>query len=288
MRWIDIKRRLYRDRRRLVFVTGMAAIAFFVVFRGIDLIVLGLPLPIFAALVGSVFVFSLELFVLRVIPHIRFSAEILAVTGTTAFFMIALCPPARQLALNEPSLMAILIALATFLLYQLVYGRWSDLVLSKVTQTDRATSVTSLDLETVWTSFIPIPGKPEFHYDRTVKEIVADPSDPDVIYMHHHFPSGWRMTRRVFIDYTEPLKFYKCLVSIEGARDGREVPQVITLIFEEYDGKVCVHMRITRSHMPRRKILMRWMDDYAGRVLDDILSRIEIQAEKHEAQAGRG
>ena len=220
-----------------------------------------------------------------------------------ALLMIA---PARRQALDTAAITALLFAavlvqipgvsftdaaqavmtfagflIAAALIHSLLYGDWSDRLLTLPRQVERATATTTLPRARVWAALVPAPQDVQAYWDPTVVEISRAEDDADALLLFHRFPDGKVMEQVVRFDEITYGKSFRYFYATLGAR--QRGPESLAAVLEQRDAAIALHLRWERADYPLRLGLMHWIDDWGGRTVDRMLLRLEAEARREAA-----
>jgi hypothetical protein len=95
-------RRVYRERRRLAFVSLMAFVAGYLLYRGIPGQAFGLPIPIFTGLFYAAFVGTAAVATTLLLPRLRFTLEMVAISRVVFATFVSFFPEILRPVLDNP------------------------------------------------------------------------------------------------------------------------------------------------------------------------------------------
>jgi hypothetical protein len=95
-------RRIHRERRRLAFVSLMAFLAGYLLYRGIPGQAFGLPVPVFTGLFYAAFVGTAAIATTLLLPRLRFTLEMVAISRVIFAVMVSMFPELLRPVLDDP------------------------------------------------------------------------------------------------------------------------------------------------------------------------------------------
>ena len=120
---IGLGQRIYRERRRLVFVTSLAFIAGFIFYLRAGHQVWGLPVPVVTGAIYAGVVGPTALFFCLVLPSIRFMIEAIAVSRLLFSIFVFTVPEIGYQVLASPFLTAFVVVTGGIVVSRLIHGR---------------------------------------------------------------------------------------------------------------------------------------------------------------------
>jgi len=118
-----LKRLIYRERRRLVFVVSMAFMAGFFFYLRADLYVFGVHLAIVTGLVYAAVVGLCAMLVCLLLPSMRFMIEAVAVSRFALSVFVLVFPNFGYRILADPAATACVVVLGGLMISRLLHGR---------------------------------------------------------------------------------------------------------------------------------------------------------------------
>lgn len=120
---IGLGHRIYRERRRLVFVTSLAFLAGFIFYLRAGHQVWGLPVPVVTGAIYAGVVGPTALFFCLVLPSIRFMIEAIAVSRLLFSVFVFTVPEIGYRVLASPFLTAFVVVTGGIVVSRLIHGR---------------------------------------------------------------------------------------------------------------------------------------------------------------------
>lgn len=284
-----LSRRIYRERRRMALFAAMAALSGYIFFIGDTRSLFGLPISTVASLGFAACLTLLGLAVCLMMPAYRFVLEALGLM-LLVYAVVSIYYPVLNVQTGViPIVNVVLFMAGTQLLHHLFYGPWSDKYLKQSVQIDRATTLTNLDQEDLWLSLFPDPHTQEYYYDDTLIEMRRADDTPGALHKVNGFGNGMFIEQIVHFDQIKRGWSFRTEYEVLGrerARSGK-LP-VYTLVFEPRDHDLAVHIRWERYDFPTRRAMMHWIDDWAGRKLDEMVQKSEVKMAQINDAMGYG
>ncbi|MEQ9040328.1 MAG: hypothetical protein RIE24_18435 [Silicimonas sp.] len=119
---LGIGSRIYRERRRLLFVTTMAFLAGFIFYSRAHAEIWGLPVPVVTGAIYAGVVGPTALFFCLVMPSIRFMIEAVAVSRLLFSVFVFSVPDIGYRILASPLLTAAVVVLGGIAVSRLIHG----------------------------------------------------------------------------------------------------------------------------------------------------------------------
>lgn len=114
---------IYRERRRLTFVTGMAFIAGVLFYARLDAIAFGMPAEIIIGLIYAAVVGPVALLVCVFLPSFRFMVDAVAVSRFLVACFVYAFPGPGSVILASPALTAVIVVGYGVLCSRVMHGR---------------------------------------------------------------------------------------------------------------------------------------------------------------------
>lgn len=276
-----LHRRIYRERRRLSIFLLLSALSGYLFFIGDNRMIATIPLPFLAGVGFAVVLGAVALITCLLLPDYRFALEAIGLTLLIYAVMSAYFPILSIEHAPLPLLNMILFMIGAQVMYHLMYGNWSEKLLISALHVDRATALSPLDRELLWLALYPDPKTVEYYHDETVAQMEHVEGQLDTLRLLNRFRNGLFMERVLQFDQVKPGWSFRYSYEILGAEptEPAEKPRRYTVALAPHgDDMTAVHIRWERPDYPMRKALMHWVDDWAGRNLDQMIRRAEARA----------
>lgn len=281
----SITRRIFRERRRLSILAVLAAMSGYLFYQGDPRMIHGLPLPLVASLTFAAALCAVALVSAVVATATRFAFEAYAIAMLVYAILTTYYPALALERAPMPLANIFVFLIGTQVIYNAIYGDWLGRFFKLRLHVDRATSLSALPREVLWRALTPDPRDTGGYCDPTMDAVEAVPGQPDTLRLTHDFGGGLFKERIGQFEQVKPGWAYRMRYAITGATpppQGRTYRQ--TLALDPRDGHTAIHMRWERPAYPLNKALMHWIDDWAGRRLDEMVNIAE--ARYREAAAG--
>lgn len=118
-----LRRRIYLERRRLLFVTSLAFLAGVIFYVRADAEIFGLPVPLVTGAIYAGVVGPTALFFCLVLPSVRFMIEAVAVSRLAFSVFVFSVPEIGYRILSSPFLTAFVVVTGGVLISRLLHGR---------------------------------------------------------------------------------------------------------------------------------------------------------------------
>lgn len=282
-------RRIYRERRRMAIFATMAALSGYIFFIGDSRTLHGLPISTVASLGFAGCLTLMGLIVCVMMPAYRFVLEALGLMLLVYAVLSIYIPALNVDSAAIPIVNVILFMGGAQLLHHLFYGPWSDKYLNQAVHIDRATTLTDMDQEDLWLSLYPDPHTREYYYDDTLIEMERAEGRPDALHVVNSRGNGMFVEQIVHFDQIKRGWSFRTVYEVLGRERGKsgKLP-VYTLVFEPRDNDLAVHIRWERYDFPTRRAMMHWIDDWAGRKLDEMVRKSEAKMAQINQAMGYG
>lgn len=280
-------RRIYRERRRMAIFATMAALAGYIFFIGDTRTLYGLPISSVASLGFATCLTLLGLVICVLMPAYRFVLEALGLM-LLVYAVLSIYIPALDVdSAAIPIVNVILFMGGAQLLHHLFYGTWSDKVFNQAVHVDRATTLTKMDQEDLWLALFPDPHTREYYYDDTLVEMDHTEGRRRALHMVNSFGNGMFIERIIKFDQIKRGWSFRAEYQVLGREPGKsgKLP-IYTLVFEPRDTDLAVHIRWERYDYPTRLAMLHWIDDWAGRKLDEMVEKSEAKMAEINAAMG--
>ncbi len=274
----SLQRRIFRERRRLIIVAVLCALAGYIMFLNDTRHVMAFPMPTVASVAFGVGFSLVALVVCLIQPSFRFAAEILGLTLFLYALISAYVPSISLESAPIPVLIMIMFMIAAQTLYHLIYGSWSDKFMRQKLHVDRATALSALDRQDLWLNFYPDPRNVENYFDQTVEEMGFVDDERDMIHIVNRFRDGLFREVVAQFDQVKPGWSFRYEYEVLGAEEiaNTQTPSY-TLVLEPRGDDTAIHVRWERHNYPTRKAMMHWIDDWAGRRVDCAIAVAETR-----------
>ena len=266
-------RRVHRERRRIALFGISVTLATFLICTddiGQDLGIRHAAISSFGTGLGAGLI---ALGMLLLSPAWRHALDTVAITTLLYAMHVVQIPGASFYAQSHSLVAFVSYLVAAAGLHLLLYGDWSDRLLRLRNHAERATCLTTLSSTKLWAAARPRLGGTGSYWDRTVASIRSADSDPEALILLHRFPNGMMMEQEVRFSQLAPGKSFSYSYRTLGAPE--RGPQSMAVFLEPRETALVVHVRWQRANYPMRLALMHWIDDWAGRVWDQQLERLE-------------
>ncbi|WP_413719583.1 hypothetical protein [Silicimonas sp. MF1-12-2] len=120
---LGLGRRIYRERRRLLFVTSLAFLAGYIFYLRAGHEVWGLPVPVVTGAIYAGVVGPTALFFCLVLPSIRFMIEAIAVSRLLFSIFVFSVPDIGYSILASPFLTAFVVVTGGIVVSRVIHGR---------------------------------------------------------------------------------------------------------------------------------------------------------------------
>ena len=183
------------------------------------------------------------------------------------------------------------LAVLTIAVHVSVYGRWSESRIRLTKHSERATATTSIKPDLAWEMIVPSPHN-EAYWDPTVTQIRQTEGEMGetgaVLFVLHRFPDGKTLEQKLRLTHVKPGRMVRYTYSVPIATNGAERQQSITFtLIPDAGDNLTVEVRWDRIDYPLRRALIHWIDDWAGRSLDQTIARLERREDRHEYESTR-
>jgi len=115
--------RIYRDRRRLLFVVSMAFFAGYIMYLRADLYVFGVHIALFTGTLYASVVAFCALVICLFLPSMRFMMEAVAISRLGLSLVVFFAPNVGGPILSSPLLTAFVVVFGGFCISRLLHGR---------------------------------------------------------------------------------------------------------------------------------------------------------------------
>lgn len=119
----SLKRRLYRERKRLTFVTTLAFLAGVIFYLHAEFPIAGIPFPLITGTIYAVIIGATAAFFCVVMPSIRFMIEAMAISRLMFAVFVFSFPEIGYPILFSPFAAATVVVLGGFVVSRVVHGR---------------------------------------------------------------------------------------------------------------------------------------------------------------------
>ncbi len=118
-----LKGLVYRERRRLLFVTSLAFLAGFLFYARYDLYIGGFQVGILTGAVYALIIGLVTLLICALLPSLRFMIDAVAVSRLFLAVVVFFVPEIGQIILMNPLLTAVIVVSSGALLSRVMHGR---------------------------------------------------------------------------------------------------------------------------------------------------------------------
>lgn len=119
--------RLYRERRRVAFVTSLAFLAGFVMYSGFEGLAFGLPVPVFTGIVYALFVGVAAVMTSLLVPRLRHTLELVAISRLLFSVLVLYAPELTEPMRSSPLISATIVVGGAAWVQILLSRSWSFL-----------------------------------------------------------------------------------------------------------------------------------------------------------------
>jgi len=272
-------RHIYRERRRLSVVMLLSAIAGFVLAATTGAHTSGFATPLTAGLGFAAIMGAAALFTALIMPVYRSAWEAAALALLIYALLIARIPSLAIESTDLALLRMLGFFVATLAIHHLIYGHWSDKLLRLRGHTERAIAVTGLERAALWPVLFPDPDTANRFYEQSLEQIQPVPGDAQALRLVNCWPGGLHKERLLKFEEIRDGWSFRYSYRVTGVGDvDPDLPRSHTLVLEPREGRTTVHARWHEPGVPLRRAFGRWIDDWAGRELDQMIGQAERQA----------
>lgn len=270
-------RRVYRQRRRILFGSTLLVLALLVadrtqpgglsMFEGLEpqgrVMLVSTLLACFASL-GAALV--------ALFPAARPVIEVTALAGLAQATVIFLLPDPLVAAMWGTGFATIMLFLLYVAIHLGLYGTMADQIPTWFSTNTRSVFRVDAAPETVWRQIVPDCGHEPHHWTGTLRRVDPDPEEPDTV--HASFALGGNLAENKTITFLDKRPPHHCcyyfISDAEGTNANFAEGEYEIRIAPLADGGTRVETTLRRSAMHLRLALMMWFDDAAGDQADSI------------------